>query len=1221
MKMIQASVVNWGHLPHQDVSFGGLTLLAGESGAGKTSFIDAIIAVATGNDPRYARYNAAQTEGAKSAKKSKRTFASYVLGADDSGPAHRAEGAHGYAAIAWEPDASDRDYGAPFTAIVGGEARSDKLGEHVHLKMVDEQRLIVIGHRIGSADLIEIVNGEEEVIRVQDLALALRKRFGRDAVLDFGTKSAFTSMLYARLKGSDKAVTNDEAIGCMRAFVNSVAYRQPDDLHGLIRDEILEAEDNKRMITELTGTIRDVSNLRIQADRLQNNVSLLEEAQRYLLEEASPSFMEEWTFVALAASRRFGDAKAKRDAAVTMRDEASTKLGEATARDEREETRLKETRELIRSLGAQIAASDVDRIRRDLEREIEKGGDVVDDFNRKLSNAGLTMGVLRALVTSSVNALRSIDGMEAVNARLGEIRTRIEAVDLPALKAHFLAVKNGLGATAVEELAEGVSRVDTAVGAGWSAAIEGDQSILNDIGMAADRLRAELRVNTEQRDDLERRRQSFAAGRANYPPEVSAFRDYLQEVLPESRPRILCDVVEMTDPAWARSVEGFIGADRYAILYDKHFETRVIALLRRYQSPVRKRPSVVQIGEALKEAANARPGSLVDKIRTSDPVAISYLKARYGRSMCVATEEDLRSQRSALLVDGTSVHAFQYRNRAVGDEDLVFGVEVRRRHAASIAARIETLRGEIERDRLVEKAVKDAETGLARARPADLAGLDSSALSDASAVIRRARIQLDELDLSSIQGLEDQLAEENERADEIEKLRIALAKQIANHEQVFDSQTVIIDEQDAEIAKLAPGVEKALKDMDAALVLAGSLKRPHYDRMFREEMESGREVKSFEDRRAERRLEVVRKYQLVQETLRVYNAEALDHQKVLQHKCEYPTVHPAPMAQWIEAIAQQVYDQLRRQRNTGLVELRAELKMAEINFTSAFTTNFCQRILGKVTGPMPTIEVVNKNLEHISFSGDQMRVTASPSPEFEEYISLFRAVQAKVEANTAQERSDDTGTLDLFNDVEFDPKDLETLAKLKALLLSNDVERSIAELERIADYRNYKKYDFAKRSKSGEWIDMSTWGTGSGGESETAFYIIRAAVFAAGFKLFSKQNCAHFRTMFLDEVFGKMDETRTRRVIDFLSQTIGLQLVISAPSKSTAAVLDIFDKRIGFAKSPEAGSQSWISEANLDRAKIEAIYDRHRRETEARAVEAFDRANPLDHSGSAIAAE
>ncbi len=1220
MKMIQASVVNWGHLPQQDVSFGGLTLLAGESGAGKTSFIDAIIAVATGNDPRYARYNAAQTEGAKSAKKSKRTFASYVLGADDSGPAHRAEGAHGYAAIAWEPDASDRDYGAPFTAIVGGEARSDKLGEHVHLKMVDEQRLIVIGHRIGSADLIEIVNGEEEVIRVQDLALALRKRFGRDAVLDFGTKSAFTSMLYARLKGSDKAVTNDEAIGCMRAFVNSVAYRQPDDLHGLIRDEILEAEDNKRMITELTGIIRDVSNLRIQADRLQNNVSLLEEAQRYL-QEAGRSFMEEWTFVALAASRRHGDAKAKRDAAVTMRDEASAKLDEARARDEREETRLKETRELIRSLGAQIAASDVDRIRRDLAREIEKGGEVVDDFSRKLSNAGLTMGALRVLVTSSVNALRAIDGTEEVNARLDEIRARIEAVDLPALQAHFMAVKDGLGATAVEKLAEGVSCVDAAVGAGWSAAIEGDQSVLDDIGLAADRLRAELRVKTEQRDDLERRRQSFAAGRAHYPPEVSSFKEYLQEVLPESRPRILCDVVEMADPAWARSVEGFIGADRYAILYDKDYETRVIALLRRYQSPVRKRPSVVQIGEALKEAANARPGSLVDKVRTSDPVAIGYLKARYGRSMCVATEEDLRTQRSALLVDGTSVHAFQYRNRAVSDEDLVFGVEVRRRHAASIADRIEELQREIGRDRLVEKAVKDAETGLARARPADLAALDSAALSEASAVIRRARVQLDELDLSSIQGLEDQLAEEDERSDEIEKMRFELAKQIANHEQVFDAQGVIISAQDAEIGRLAPGVQRALEDMDAALILAGSLKRPHYERMLREEMESGREVKSFEERRAERRVDVVRGYQLVQETLRVYNSEALDHQKVLQHKCEYPTPHPAPMAQWIEAIERQVYDQLRRQRNTGLVELRAELKMAEINFTSAFTINFCQRILGKVTGPMPTIEVVNKNLEHISFSGDQMRVTASPSPEFEEYISLFRAVQAKAEANTAQERSDDAGTLDLFNDVEFDPKDLETLEKLKALLLSNDVERSIAELERIADYRNYKKYDFAKRSKSGEWIDMSTWGTGSGGESETAFYIIRAAVFAAGFKLFSKQNCAHFRTMFLDEVFGKMDETRTRRVVGFLSQTIGLQLVISAPSKSTAAVLDIFDKRIGFAKSPEAGSQSWINEADLDRAKVEAIYDRHRRETEARAVEAFDRTNPLDHSGGAIAAE
>jgi uncharacterized protein YPO0396 len=78
--------------------FGNVTLLGGESGSGKTSLIDAVIAVLTGNERRFAKYNAAQSES-HSSKKSRRDLASYILGADDSGVPHRPHGAHGYAAI------------------------------------------------------------------------------------------------------------------------------------------------------------------------------------------------------------------------------------------------------------------------------------------------------------------------------------------------------------------------------------------------------------------------------------------------------------------------------------------------------------------------------------------------------------------------------------------------------------------------------------------------------------------------------------------------------------------------------------------------------------------------------------------------------------------------------------------------------------------------------------------------------------------------------------------------------------------------------------------------------------------------------------------------------------------------------------------------------------------------------------------------------------------
>lgn len=257
-----------------------------------------------------------------------------------------------------------------------------------------------------------------------------------------------------------------------------------------------------------------------------------------------------------------------------------------------------------------------------------------------------------------------------------------------------------------------------------------------------------------------------------------------------------------------------------------------------------------------------------------------------------------------------------------------------------------------------------------------------------------------------------------------------------------------------------------------------------------------------------------------------------------------------------------------------------------------------------MTGPDRTIDVINKSLEDISFSGDKITMTQSLRDEYSLYLDLFRAVRERTE----------TGPADLFSAADFPPAEKATLEALQLLLLSNDVEHSMHELNRIADYRNYKKYDFEKSSKGGDPRGLSTWGTGSGGEAETPFYIIRAAVFAASFKLFSKQKISHFRTVFLDEVFQKMDETRTRRVIDFLTREMGFQVICAAPTKSMAALMDVFNRRISFSKSPQAGSQTWIDEADLEQQRIAEVYEEHRRNTIRDATVKFDLANPPENT-------
>ena len=1205
MIMKQVTTVNWGQLPIGDVQLADIVLLGGETGAGKSSFIDAVIGVMTGTELRFAKYNSAQSE-TSSTKKSKRTVASYVLGADDSAEPHRQHGAHGYAGLYFEPDDRDGGAGQPFTAIVGAEARLERLANQPVFKSLEDVRIIVFGAKAGSVDLTRKVDGIEEVIPVNELLVDLRKKFGKDSVRDYSTKTEYVCRLYAALKGQPSPVDRREAEGCMRAFVNSIAYRQPDDIDALIREDILEPDDNARMIETLKTTITDVSNLRQQAERLENNVRLLEEANGFL-NEGAKHFIEEWMFAALEAARLLQDAVSRRNEALAAKEQATGSLREVNEAIADCDTQASFHNEVYERLRARINDSDVNRIRLGIQDRITRSGDTIRGFEQKLRSAVLTLSAARNVIRQAVAACSGIDDLRDAAMRLSAVGQKIDGIRLPEIEGHFLAVRDGLDGGAAASLQEAIVAIDAAVGSGWNTEID---SVAEAFDFARDKLRQDLDVLRTKRSDSETKRRALASGRTSYPRGVAEFVTHLARVLPEAKPRILCDVVEMQDPSWQNAVEGFIGGDRFAILYEPAYEARVITLLRSYRDAGGARPSVAQIGKALRDAGTAAPNSLVGKIKSDDEVAIGYLTARYGRSVCVATEDELKDVRSGLLQDGVSVAGYNYRNRSEPDDGLVFGVEVRRRQAESLVIVIEQLGTEIAAKSTSEQDLRNAASLMGRAKQAELRDMDVGSLSAAGKELRAATLELENLDVSSIADLEKQANEAKEKVSEFIERKNDLLPKVGELGRDIRTAEGKAAEEDVQIGKLSPDADRADGKWKTALSSVPEIKRGPFEVLYRQEIESGRPVKSFHDRNSERRSWAQEAKNEAENVLREYNRDALEYQKIAVHILQYPSPSPEHMTEWLRSLFDQVADQIRRQRDTGLVEQREKLVMAEQQFTKSFTSNFCLRILQRVTGPDRTIDVINKSLEDISFSGDKILMTQSLRDEYSQYLDLFRAVRERTEV----------GPADLFSAAEFAPAEKATLEALRLLLLSDDVEHSMRELNRIADYRNYKKYDFEKSSKGGDPRGLSTWGTGSGGEAETPFYIIRAAVFAASFRLFSKQKISHFRTLFLDEVFKNMDETRTRRVIDFLTKEMGFQLVCAAPTKSMAALMDVFNRRISFSKSPAAGSQTWIDEVDLEQEKIAEVYEEHRRNTIQEVTAKFELANPFE-TGIGEAAE
>src|SRR5260370_37560798 len=101
------------------------------------------------------------------------------------------------------------------------------------------------------------------------------------------------------------------------------------------------------------------------------------------------------------------------------------------------------------------------------------------------------------------------------------------------------------------------------------------------------------------------------------------------------------------------------------------------------------------------------------------------------------------------------------------------------------------------------------------------------------------------------------------------------------------------------------------------------------------------------------------------------------------------------------------------------------------------------------------------------------------------------------------------------------------------LLLGADEKKSLTDVDRIADYRNYQRYEIYKEVEGKEPIALSEYGTGSGGQLGAPAYIIRAASITSALRDGERDN--HLPLGLAAAALSKMDESRSREVIHYLT--------------------------------------------------------------------------------------
>lgn len=1188
--------VNWGNIPATEFEFGPINLLSGGNGSGKTTAADAIQTIMTAAHDNLFNYNPGQDEATQKGRgKQVRTLASYVLGCDDGSYA-RPGGANGYLAAVFHP--TQGESGQPFTAVIGVSAYIDKAGNQAVARQSDFLLMVVAGHELTQSDFLQEDDDGKQVVGVDKIYKRLQKRCGQRAVEKYDTKKQYLRRLYGALRGRDDAVSEREALNAARAFSRFMAYKPVKSINGFVANEILEKKDLGEAIRTVSDLMKTIHSMEADATALIENIGVLVDGKQH-----SQTYIDQWIdyqvahYVA-AKSRYLEDQKAYSDAKnhqQKLRGELSNKQSER----ETAEARRKQSREQLVSLEARRqgvpALKDKDHLEQEIEgfkKQLQQQAVLLLEQDKQLKfTLDATSSIYKSLQNTSIGAEISALNERAFLALGKEVvaLNNEEQLDFPKLLNKDMIDMSPLEA----HLDDGVARQQTINQ--WrekwfNPELTRDGVSLRDqLARLADRREQKLQGHQKKMQQIQHDLDRLQSSQVSYPYFVEAALDAIRRECPQADPKVLCDYVEIKDPDWQNAIEGYIGGARFSIIVESEYESDAISIVR--NMPGGNRARVIQGSKAKQDAerANVPHNSIMHLMQFEHATAKHYLMASYGTVEQVPDAQTLKQTRRGLTKQGMGSGSYSMYRCDMADTELVFGQGARER---ALSAKQREFQNLAEQASVAQQSVREAQDLLLAVN--QLRHLSyADQLQQMVSVNRQwqnAEKQLDQIDLSDFSELEEEyreLAESAQLLDEqIQRLDGELGRTaqqlkesekrcaVLSDQQEFTSEKADHNEENLRrISKLWPDfdVEKCLEDADDEAARTTAEIAQNQQQAILSELNS--------------------RAQSLDRAISDHNQRCQTVDSIV-YSPDYSNEHSAEFFQGICDVQRELERIHNRLKNNILVEKQDKLSSLKDSFDNAFVTNLCHAIYQAISEGKRTLEDMNNELQHHRFGTDKECYWFDWEwvPEFKDYWNFFEEVIKNPSIGEGQT---------LF-EVELTPKSAKVRGQLMSMLLDDDEQKAMRELERLSDYRNYRSYEIYKQPEGKEPIALSQYGTGSGGQLETPAYIIRSAAITSAFRF--NQGDTHLRMVLVDEAFSKMDETRSKEVINYLTESLGLQLLFIMPTSKSGPFMDLISNQYVFSKVPLAGGKRGelntrvlVDRQQCNKEKIQELWAHHRR--------------------------
>ncbi len=749
-----------------------------------------------------------------------------------------------------------------------------------------------------------------------------------------------------------------------------------------------------------------------------------------------------------------------------------------------ESQKEKEERQAIRdNLYAELA-SDKDFIARD---EQQKKLLLLEERERQLSGERQLLLTSVNMAKAEVNRLLQVpdadDCIRSYGEQLGQLEKMVRIDDFKDTLQKVIAYKNHMSDRVYKRRAE---------------------------------LDMNLRELSGQKKDWDLKIENLMKKKLSYPEEVTrvmnAIREEFVRIGRTPEPRILCEMLEITDDSWRNAVEGYLNTQRFYILVEPDNFDIALGTYDRLRRE-KKTYGVGLINTQNLEGYDTAPeGSLATVVTSGNKYARRYINMVLGKvTMCdhyshlkkyktAITRECMRYQNHVASAIKPAIFETPY----IGKNAIRVQLEQAKHKSKELENQIKEKQNVLQKLEELQKPLSTETDTDIKYRVDVLVELRNTAQeikncrANIATLEKNSNMILKQIQLSELEKIirekEEQIARDNRRVGQteqnIENTRGRLA----------DRQTSLVG-QKARCAELA-----ARQEEDIVL----------WDHDYEKQLKD-KSHEQFKENFARRRK--------ANQTTIAKCTESMTNAMV-----EYKTAHDFGAAATLEGYPdfEAEYSKLK---SSELLSYEEKVESARQSAEEEFREQFLAKLQENMKNAQTEFKELNRALRDIRFSNEKYEFLFMPSKRYRHYYEMIMD-----DFNAVQGESIFSG---LFH--ENHKEVIDELFERLAL----DHENSAKALDEFTDYRTYMDYDIRiLHSDDSYSLYSKVCEEKSGGETQTPFYVTVAASFVQLYR--NGIGGEAVGLVMFDEAFNNMDDERIGGVLEFLRR-LPLQILIAAP--------------------------------------------------------------------------